>query len=403
MPRELLSEIEDAWGSKMLPRNPERIVTEPFPHAAMAESFGPALKFWHGCALTAWFFCEGPYSRTDLAGIGSYHRRELDALGDLGTPVDANLFDELVAAERRLGPRLPLHHDRIELGSGLTLEMSFSVGSRREGFEILRDVITEHRRSWAKEHLRGYLSRRAEGDVRGAAEAFHRMAHERSGKAPTARQFAKTATGPTNRWFGGDVSALYRSFGERSPVSPERARLVPEDTHAYVRAVYFALGGTEERPDQSGAEPEEADARFARAQRNRAILGLAQQALDYKQLEEAAGRPPSLKEFGRGRFERRSRGLLGEDPDAAYLAFERLVADAVRSLRSHEICGGSAVDVPRGEPTAEDRVPIASPPADPRPQERRDAATPREPNGRERSSETPEGPRRRWWQRLFGR
>ena len=109
LPRKLLSEIEDAWGSKMLPRNPERIVTEPFPHAAMAEAFGPALKFWHGCALTAWFLCEGPYSRTDLPGIESYHRKELDVLGELGTPIDAGLFAGLVAAERRLGPPLPLH------------------------------------------------------------------------------------------------------------------------------------------------------------------------------------------------------------------------------------------------------------------------------------------------------
>lgn len=122
LPEELSSEIEDLWGSRMVPRSLERIVTEPFPHTAMAESFGPALKFWQGCALTAWFLCEGPYSRTDLAGIESYHRQELDALSNLGTPVDRRLFSELVAAESKLGPEIPLRVDRMEIEPGVDIK-----------------------------------------------------------------------------------------------------------------------------------------------------------------------------------------------------------------------------------------------------------------------------------------
>ena len=40
---ELISEIESLWGNIMLTKWPDRIVTEPFPHRLMAETFGPAL------------------------------------------------------------------------------------------------------------------------------------------------------------------------------------------------------------------------------------------------------------------------------------------------------------------------------------------------------------------------
>src|SRR5262249_8830170 len=76
----LLSQIAQLWGTVMLPQWPHRIVSEPGPHRKMAETFGPALRFWHGCALTAWFLCEGPSSRTDLAGLATYYRRELAEL-----------------------------------------------------------------------------------------------------------------------------------------------------------------------------------------------------------------------------------------------------------------------------------------------------------------------------------
>jgi len=92
LPKSLRNEIERLWGSAMLPRAPGRMVTEPFPHALMAEAFGPALTFWHGCSLTAWFLCEGPYSRTDMGGLEEYHRRELAELAAMGTPVDRGPF-----------------------------------------------------------------------------------------------------------------------------------------------------------------------------------------------------------------------------------------------------------------------------------------------------------------------
>jgi hypothetical protein len=122
----------------MSPREPARIVTEPFPHVRLADAFGPALRFWHGCALTAWFLCEGPSSRTDMAGLKDYHRRDLAELEDLGTPVDRDTFAELVAAERRLGrTRAYLHREqggggRTRLGNRNQYVQRLSQGRLRE-------------------------------------------------------------------------------------------------------------------------------------------------------------------------------------------------------------------------------------------------------------------------------
>ena len=93
------------------------------------------------------------------------------------------------------------------------------IGYHREGFERLRDVITKYRRAWGQKHLDAYLRTRAESSVRWAAQTYYRKTAERGGRPPTLKQFAGTAMGPTNRWFGGDISTLYQAFGEKSPVS----------------------------------------------------------------------------------------------------------------------------------------------------------------------------------------
>lgn len=43
LPAELTREIEKLWGTTMLNKYPESIVSEPFPHAVMANVFGPAI------------------------------------------------------------------------------------------------------------------------------------------------------------------------------------------------------------------------------------------------------------------------------------------------------------------------------------------------------------------------
>lgn len=400
LPDGLLSEVEELWGSKMLVRSPNRVVTEPFPHVAMAEAFGPALRFWHGCALTAWFLCEGSYSRTDMAGLEDYHHRELEDLEILGAPVDRWLFVELGEAEGRLGPEEPAYEQtmEIEVEPGVTAETSFAMGKRREGFEILRDIVTKHRRAWAERHLRGYLSGRAEDEIRKAAEAFHKMTHDRSGKPPTLKQFAKFAQTSVNHWFAGDVSALFRAFGEKSPVSTERVHEIPEDVYSFIEALYRTLGGTDERFNRFTYDLEERDANLERVERNSKASNVANLALEYLQIQEALGKAPTLKEFGRTKFERKAGDLLCTDVEEAYASFERLVAEARRPSevrrrvskpkedRRSEVQKTGRPDAPRRlSETLNDRSLRGS----------RDDALDR----KDRSDEVG---RRPWWRRLFG-
>jgi hypothetical protein len=330
LPPDLLAEVERLWGTTVLPREPGRIVTEPFPHGAMADAFGPALRFWQGCALTAWFLCEGPYSRTDMEGLEHYHRRELARLEDLGTPVDRIMFAELIAAEKRLGPPEPSHVEsrEIEVEPGVTITSTISRGSRRRGFETLRDVVTEHRRRWVERHLDAYLKARAERDVRGAVEQYHKRMAERGGKPPTPKQFVRVARGPANHWFGGDVAALYRAFGERSPVSPEYARRVPVDAEAFVRRVYSDLGGVEVGPYPDDYAKYEEHRLKARENRSRAQL--ANMALGYLQLEEALGTAPTLQRFGKGGFAGQAEVVFDTDAEQAWGRFEQIVRGALR-------------------------------------------------------------------------
>src|SRR5262249_19550016 len=112
---DLVTQIDQLWDGVTLPRWPETIVSEPYPHRLMAETLGPATTFWHGVTLTAWYVCEGPYSRTPLSGLQAYHERDLAALTDAGTPIHLSLFDELIQAEQRLGPRQDLESHGYEL------------------------------------------------------------------------------------------------------------------------------------------------------------------------------------------------------------------------------------------------------------------------------------------------
>ncbi len=405
LPEDLLAEIGELWGSAMSPREPARIVTEPFPHIRLAETFGPALRFWHGCALTAWFLCEGPYSRTDMAGLEDYHRRDLAELEDLGTPVDRSMFAELVAAERRLGEPEPIYTEsqEIEVEPGVVIETSMSHGSRREGFDTLRDVVTRYRRAWAEKHLQGYLRKRMENDVREAARVFYVKSAERGGKPPTPKQFAKTAEVPANRWFGGDVSALYRAFGERSPVSPVRARVVPEDIQSFVARVYAALGGIEVGPSPESFEQASRENHSREISDNHNKDQLANKALEYLRFEEGLGRPPTLKEFGKGGFEyRAAEAGLGTEAEVAWDRYERIIRDALAgTVDASGYSSKQEREASRthyGEESSETNQPTSRQPVDREdnaggPSETSESETQRQP---ESSQERP------WWRRLFG-
>lgn len=311
LPVNLLSEIQSLWGTVMLPRWPERIVSTPTPHRVLADALGPALKFWHGIALTAWFICEGPYSRTDMKGASTYYARELAALTDAKTPVPDALFRDLVAAERRLGPEEPIKRHEVPYQNtthGISITMSIASGTRRAGFEGLRDIILQYLQAWTQQYLDTYLRYCWESEIQKAARHYLVRLHEK-GKAPTVKQFAPQAVDAVNHWFGGDIAGLYTVMGEKCPVTPTQERLLPSDPQAFVDAVFIALGG---KPIDWSTTPPSGKAReHWEAERDRMskIGDLASESLHFLQLQEALGEVPTRKVFGEAKFEYRAVAL----------------------------------------------------------------------------------------------
>ncbi|PWI46212.1 stress protein [Streptomyces sp. ICBB 8177] len=287
LPPQLLAETEKLWGSECHPRYPDRLVSALLPQASMAEAFGPALTFWHEIALSTWYICEGPYARSDLHGLADYHARRTNALKATGTPVDLSLFTELADAEQRLGPPQDIQRPiKMDHPDGYTITATTTVGQRRDGFPLLRDIITRHRRAWARQHLETALGS-WEGQLQEVSRELNRAANGR-GKPLTVKQFARIAAPVANRWFGGDLAALCAAIGEKTPVQQERIHLLPYDRTALCRHVFHALGGryvTNTGGDVPGF------------QRSWAMTRLVAQAPRLIQLEELLGRTPTEKEF----------------------------------------------------------------------------------------------------------
>lgn len=306
LPAGILASIEQLWDGAFLPGHPVAIVTAISPYARMCDAFGPALRFWHGVALTAWFVTEGPRSRTDIPGLEAYYEKDLREMRDLGCPVDPSLFSALLAAEKRLGePESIYEPDPKEVaveGVGkLTFKMS--IGSRRSGFEYLRRVLDVHRATWAEGNIEPYLQARWDTELRRAAYEFRKFA-EVKGKPPTLKQFGKLADQATNHWFGGDISQLYAAMGEQSPVEVGRSRLLTRPVVDFAKQVFAALGGKPTRWEDlaatiQGRDREKQDMEW-RLHGSREKL--AELSVWYVQLWEALGRPPSLQEFGVGKF-----------------------------------------------------------------------------------------------------
>lgn len=296
LPSAVLADIDALWGGTCVPRYPDRIVSTLFPHAEMVAAFGPALTFWNNIALTCWYYCEGPYSRTDIDGAAEHYSRDVKALAAADTPVDPQLFGDLRAAQRRLGPPQELWADRrvLDAGIGVTVTMSTGGGVRRDGFEILRDIVTAHRRAWTAQNLESALNRAWEVPLRGLARQVN-LAVTRRGKLPTARQFATLGDRVANAWFGGDLAALYAAVGERAPVEQTRVQLMPYDRTVFCNRVFTALGGRHV-PNSRAAEDIEGNHLSWDLRR------LAAEAPRFVQLEEALDRPPTSEEFGAARL-----------------------------------------------------------------------------------------------------
>lgn len=289
LPPHILSEVARLWNYAVIPEAPERIVLSISPHLLMAEAFGPALAFWHGIGLTAWFITQGPYSRTELPGLRDYYARQAAAMAELGAPVAESFFGEIAAAEKLLGPpeqiMAPVSHSTE---SGLSISISTSQGVRRSGYEKLRDLLTRERRAWAEQYLDTYIRRTCEAELEAAVHFYYRLATDR-GKAPTIARFAKHLIGPANHWFGGNTADFYAAFGERCPINP-RVVAYPIDRPNFVETAYRGFGG-------GNAQSSNDDRTHWRA------AMLANSALRYAQLEQALARPPTVKEFGSNAIE----------------------------------------------------------------------------------------------------
>jgi hypothetical protein len=341
LPDNLADEIEELWDSEIVKRWPERIVSTIYPHAMFADTFGPALQLWHGCALTAWFVCEGPYSRTDLPGMASFYEDELLALDELGTPIHKQLFTELSAAESRLGP---LEELTSELTSDRALEVgiriSIGVGTRRAGFEILRDIITRHRRGWAKWYLDAYLHERWHSELKEVAWEFNRFLAAK-GKPPTVKQFVVFGETAVGHWFGGSIADAYAVFGEKSPVTQTRVALMPANRAGLAGLVYRELGGRILPPEAAWEHRELFHAQFE-------IRRRADAAPRFVQLQEALGRVPTTKEFGADRW---------GQPDEVEILWTRFVQAVERSLPAARVLPKSNSSPARPMSSAQPVVP----------------------------------------------
>lgn len=216
----LLQEVHRLWGTVVLPRWPDRLVTGLEPHLVSTEAFGVALTFWYFVSSSVRRATSFGYAnaQADIAKLEAARQSHVESLASLGAPVDASLFSELRA-----------------------LEQAHRHG--REGwYETARDVVTRHRRAWAAEHRDSYLQRRWQSAVRSIAEIYHRTVADRGGKPLTAKQLATLAADTANQWFGGDLTLMCTSFRLPAPMAaPAYRQLLRCDPWALSDAVWDAL------------------------------------------------------------------------------------------------------------------------------------------------------------------
>jgi hypothetical protein len=144
------------------------------------------------------------------------------------------------------------------------------------------------------------------------------------GTPPSPKQFARLVVVATNHWFGGDIDAFCASVGEKSPFHPTRTVLMPYDRIRFATEVFEALGGVHTESRNNFQLRIESEA--AQAERNNELQRLAEESLRFVQLQEALGRPPNLKEFGR--FDRPA--VLAPDVEQAWSIYASAIASALQ-------------------------------------------------------------------------
>ncbi len=166
--------------------------------------------------------------------MAHYYRNEVAQLAALDCPIDGSLFVDLLNNEKHLGPAepIPARSSTTEVRPGVSITLQMNHGSRRRGFELLRDIVTRHRRAWSAAYIERYLRARWEVELQAVGHEYNRLIEDK-GKPPTPKQFASRAATATNAWFGGDMSALYGALGEKVELRPEHKKLMPADHIAW--------------------------------------------------------------------------------------------------------------------------------------------------------------------------
>lgn len=298
-------------------------MSEPSYTAAAVKALGPAFNFWQEIGDSIWFICEGPQSRTDLEGLEQYlrDRRALNRLDALGCPVEGEMFNELRAAESKLGPPQETWREEHQIGASM---LRLGGGTRRDGFEILRDIVARYRGEWTKHHLDAYLQARWKDELVAVSDAYHRFMADRT-KPPTLRQFVKMAAPACANWFAGDVTAVYSAVGLKAPIStPTYTRLLPDDCRGFTMRVFLNLGGTPVKHERFAISEEQGREHQEEHRRNSVFAGLADESLEWVELAEGLGRPPELTEFGARNFEHYTE-LIGADTDTAWRTYANAV------------------------------------------------------------------------------
>jgi hypothetical protein len=317
---ELALELTRLWATTLNPRFPEHLVTEPYPLNAAAKAFGPAFYFWDYAGTNAWHATEGGRAYKELGDEFERAVREYtEPLAALGCPIDASFFADLRRAEQRLGPIKKVTETFSE-GSegGIRITMSATVGERRSGYEMLRDVITHHRRGWAAKYMPAYVEARWKTDLQGAGEAYHRHNADR-GRPPTAKQFAGMAAAAATNWFAGDLTAVYNVLGLRSPLpATTYRRCVPEDPRAFTKWLREAL-----RAGSVASTALKGDVRFTNS-----VQSIAQHGLAWLAEMEVLGQPPELTQFSKRDYFKQNFDVLAPDRDDAW----RIYCDTIQRV-----------------------------------------------------------------------
>lgn len=340
---DLQARVEHLWATRVHERYPERLVTNLSPWYWMGRALGPALTFWEGVLLTAWYVTEGPYSRTDLPSMEAYYDKQIIVLEQLGAPVDRALFAELRKAERQLGkPELvERHRQEHVIEAGVTLTGSVIAGERREGFTVLRDIILKHARAWSEAYFEAYLTRQWRDPLRSLSEDVSKRLASK-GKAHSPKQFAKLAAPLANMWFGGDLTAVSVAILHPSPVAQQTARVVPKDVLAYSDALYGRWLEVAARHNLKANFEDFTDKRSTLQAEE-----LTRLSLDYLQLTELLGDAPTQEQFAQQRktYERDAiTRLLRDVEQEPAAAWELFVAISTPSLPSKHIDSLMPVD-----------------------------------------------------------